>query len=861
MKLKKEDANSNSLGVVGAKEFTVDTSNQMIVSILRDKLYSNKIAAVCREVASNSRDANRESGKEDSPITISIYQEDSITDEVQSFISFQDEGIGISPDRIENVFLKYGSSTKRDTNNQTGGFGIGAKTPFAYSHEFLIETVSDHKGKRIKNIYQSIIMNETGIESTNLIPISEEETDEPTGTKIIVPIKQKDIYDFEKESIKATTFWKTKPNYVGFSNLKNVNAKHAVEKNNWSILEGQYSDVLDVDSYELFILVDGIPYQFDNRKVSPEFKGIKESFLLSVDTYSYDTVYINPVLTFETGEITLSASREEIEYTESNLELIQKRIKEVEKDLIKEVKSIINKKESKIEKILFINSFKVSHTTDALGKFLKKVNLFDKIKDDYDLSLDLRSLFMDTLNLNTLQGRQLNNNYEIYKFNSDALSLRMSKKTKTGVNVDFDANNVRNSIFIFKSVNDRMNTAINRTLLNSGKNVYIISYGNSILQEVSFNEKVLKDELKKLLKPINSEVSFYDEVEKTKAPRNYNRDYVKQDKNIKTIYVREFVKAGAFIKNSYKYKEEEKEIQALENNKNIFLSLNGHYELKDLDRVNIDLSEMIDLEVDFIHKNHDTVYQMLRFVAEFGYKIIFVKNENQLKSISNTPQNTLQKVMNKILKNKTLKKAFKEYIEKDFVSGVGMVKKDSSLYQKLNAGLLGKCLKLVDFNLKDYKLSNNNSSEEDSNKNERELEGVEKIVYRLLNNYCFRSLKLNIQKHLSGEINMENFEGFLTEEIVDKFKGKLKLQYPIIENSLKELDGYSYAVDGCTIYGDDDDSSILKTGKENWIGHLNRIIDFEMERKNSNTNNIIIDNTKKRGRGRPKGSKNKVKQI
>jgi hypothetical protein len=53
----------------------------------------------------------------------------------------------------------------------------------------------------------------------------------------------------------------------------------------------------------------------------------------------------------------------------------------------------------------------------------------------------------------------------------------------------------------------------------------------------------------------------------------------------------------------------------------------------------------------------------------------------------------------------------------------------------------------------------------------------------------------------------------------------------------------------------------LKTGKENWIGHLNRIIDFEMERKNSNTNNIIIDNTKKRGRGRPKGSKNKVKQI
>lgn len=141
---------TETLNLNSKKEFTIDTSNQMIVSILRDKLYSNKVAAVCREVASNSRDANREAGKNNLPITINISSSNSLLDEGAS-ISFKDSGVGISPSRIDNVFLKYGSSTKRDSNNQTGGFGIGAKTPFAYTNEFLISTISEENGVRLRS--------------------------------------------------------------------------------------------------------------------------------------------------------------------------------------------------------------------------------------------------------------------------------------------------------------------------------------------------------------------------------------------------------------------------------------------------------------------------------------------------------------------------------------------------------------------------------------------------------------------------------------------------------------------------------------------------------------------------------------
>ena len=49
---------TETLNLNSKKEFTIDTSNQMIVSILRDKLYSNKI--IQYSTWSNLQIANRE---------------------------------------------------------------------------------------------------------------------------------------------------------------------------------------------------------------------------------------------------------------------------------------------------------------------------------------------------------------------------------------------------------------------------------------------------------------------------------------------------------------------------------------------------------------------------------------------------------------------------------------------------------------------------------------------------------------------------------------------------------------------------------------------------------------------------------
>ena len=133
-----------------SKTFSVDTNDTMVIKLLRDKMYKNKIGAVAREISSKSRDANREAGRGNTPIIISVEGETNLLSADSSSISFQDNGVGISPERMDNIFLKYGGSTKRESDKFTGGFGIGAKTPFAYTDNFFISTIVEENGKRIE---------------------------------------------------------------------------------------------------------------------------------------------------------------------------------------------------------------------------------------------------------------------------------------------------------------------------------------------------------------------------------------------------------------------------------------------------------------------------------------------------------------------------------------------------------------------------------------------------------------------------------------------------------------------------------------------------------------------------------------
>jgi hypothetical protein len=411
------------------KVFSVDTDNSVVISLLRDKMYKNKIAAVCREIASNSRDANREAGRGDKPITIRIDRDNNLLSEEDITISFIDNGIGISPERMEKIFLKYGGSTKRETNEFTGGFGIGAKTPFAYTDNFLITTVVEENGKRIKYYYQAAITSNGKKEITRMIDLGNEETTDLTGTAITVPLKKEsDLDKFEKEVLYATSLWETKPELVNFKTKSDLQV-HFENEDFMLVLDREYETFSRNTKY--IALIDGIPYEIDKGK----FHSTQGKELYS------NKNKLKWVLKFNTGEVSVSGSREDIEYIDENektiVDKVNKKVLPCGEKLIKEfindvssykeaciVSSIIDRRRSPhsfvgldidSEKYDFIDDKFNGMVFNFLGSVAYKLDYKNQdIYPDYEGSPRMSSLRMKSMEIHNMyinsSGRLLKGN-------------------------------------------------------------------------------------------------------------------------------------------------------------------------------------------------------------------------------------------------------------------------------------------------------------------------------------------------------------------------------------------------------------------------------------------------------------------
>lgn len=270
------------------------TDMDLVIEILRSKMYKNPIAAICREISSNSRDANRESQNE-SPIEIGFQDSPFITSE--TCIYFKDQGLGISPDRMADVFVNYGASTKRESNEFTGGFGLGAKTPFSYTDNFWINTVHSN----VKYSYCAAI--EEG-KKGKIYLLNSEETTEESGTTIIVPIKTIDRSTFEEEVYKATIFWPQTPYYKNFRRgPQPIQLNKFFENDDFLIYDNN-----DFISGHWGLLLDGIYYPIDS------------SVMKFANRYMSSNLFI---FKFNVGELTVSANREALQYDTKTQEKIQ----------------------------------------------------------------------------------------------------------------------------------------------------------------------------------------------------------------------------------------------------------------------------------------------------------------------------------------------------------------------------------------------------------------------------------------------------------------------------------------------------------------------------------------------------------
>jgi sensor histidine kinase regulating citrate/malate metabolism len=117
--MKLETKQIEVLGGFGEKSIQ-STISQAKLGKLWDMLqnpYKNNIGSIVREITSNCFDSHTEAQVEDA-VRIKLSRDDS-----NFFISFIDVGIGMSPDRVEQIYSTYLESTKEDSNDFIGAFG------------------------------------------------------------------------------------------------------------------------------------------------------------------------------------------------------------------------------------------------------------------------------------------------------------------------------------------------------------------------------------------------------------------------------------------------------------------------------------------------------------------------------------------------------------------------------------------------------------------------------------------------------------------------------------------------------------------------------------------------------------------
>jgi hypothetical protein len=283
----------------------------MIFDILRSKMYSNPILAICREIASNARDAHREVGKADEPIHIHLPFG------LEPEYKIKDYGPGISPDRMTNIFIQYTASTKRDDNTQTGGFGLGAKTPFSYSDQFSVTTVHD-------GIKYSYICSIDDTRVGKLVLLDKRSSDEVNSTEISIPVKPIDFNNFRSYTEQVCTHWDVKPIITGGQITWPTFTK---------VLDGQGWAIMGSSDWQRAakLVIDGIEYPLE-----------LDALRKYADAKLIDAARGNFVMYFGVGELSLSATREQIFLDKPTQDKIGERLKIITDEIRQKVTDKIN---------------------------------------------------------------------------------------------------------------------------------------------------------------------------------------------------------------------------------------------------------------------------------------------------------------------------------------------------------------------------------------------------------------------------------------------------------------------------------------------------------------------------------------
>lgn len=182
----------------------IDKNAVNMVMDMLSKFYNDPMNAAIREYVSNAYDANVEAGST-KPVELTLP-----CTENDGLLMVKDYGRGLDYMGIVAIFANFGTSTKRDSDNLIGGFGIGSKSGLAVSNAINVSSVCN-------GTLNEFVLERTPDGIVTRFTKENEPTEQDSGTTVTVncsPLYYSDIKYIVTNFIPVIAGWSKHDVYV-----------------------------------------------------------------------------------------------------------------------------------------------------------------------------------------------------------------------------------------------------------------------------------------------------------------------------------------------------------------------------------------------------------------------------------------------------------------------------------------------------------------------------------------------------------------------------------------------------------------------------------------------------------------------
>lgn len=307
-------------------------ANGKAFKILIDGLYSNKIQAIVRELSSNAFDAQIVAGRGDTPFDIRL------PNLLDPTFSVRDYGTSLSHTDIMGLYTTVFASSKEGSNLEIGKFGLGSKTPFAYTDNFTV--IAYLRGtKRVYGAYITV----DGIPQISLM--DSEDTDEPDGLMVSFPVNSKDCERFRLETERVYEGFDAKPNIYG-GTVSEIVRTVLHRGSNFKIFAGNGGARAKQGCVIYPIDLDALP------ALTPGQEAILESSIL---------------IDFPIGQLDITPSRETLSYDDITIQNILDMAENINSEILAEHEATFSKIRTMYEARSFVAELQKSKLDTVLN--------------------------------------------------------------------------------------------------------------------------------------------------------------------------------------------------------------------------------------------------------------------------------------------------------------------------------------------------------------------------------------------------------------------------------------------------------------------------------------------------------------